>query len=101
MHVVGPVLMENWIDHPNVTAVVLAGLPGQESGTWPNFTHYLVIPKSFLVDVFDNAQRMRQECFPTHCCYASKNVVFRIYHSLPISCRTKEDKYFKTIIIKN
>jgi len=31
LHVVGPVLMP-WIDHPNVTAVVLAGLPGQESG---------------------------------------------------------------------
>ncbi|KAF7342570.1 Glycoside hydrolase family 3 protein [Mycena sanguinolenta] len=32
LHVVGPVLMENWIDHPNVTAVLHAGLPGQESG---------------------------------------------------------------------
>ncbi|KAJ6529216.1 glycoside hydrolase superfamily [Mycena capillaripes] len=31
-HVVGPVLMESWIDHPNVTAVHHAGLPGQESG---------------------------------------------------------------------
>ncbi|KAJ7477444.1 glycoside hydrolase superfamily [Mycena latifolia] len=31
-HVVGPVLMESWIDHPNVTAVLHAGLPGQESG---------------------------------------------------------------------
>ncbi|KAF7344682.1 Beta-glucosidase [Mycena venus] len=31
-HVVGPVLMEGWIDHPNVTAVLHAGLPGQESG---------------------------------------------------------------------
>ncbi|CAK5281386.1 unnamed protein product [Mycena citricolor] len=32
MHVVGPVLVEAWIDHPNVTAVLNAGLPGQESG---------------------------------------------------------------------
>ncbi|KAF7335801.1 Fn3-like domain-containing protein [Mycena venus] len=31
-HVVGPVLVEAWIDHPNVTAVLHAGLPGQESG---------------------------------------------------------------------
>ncbi|KAA1473309.1 hypothetical protein DENSPDRAFT_866018 [Dentipellis sp. KUC8613] len=32
MHAVGPVLVEAWIEHPNVTAVVQAGLPGQESG---------------------------------------------------------------------
>lgn len=31
-HVVGPVLVESWINHPNVTAVLHAGLPGQESG---------------------------------------------------------------------
>jgi beta-glucosidase len=31
-HVVGPVTVESWIDHPNVTAVLHAGLPGQESG---------------------------------------------------------------------
>jgi beta-glucosidase len=31
IHAVGPVLMP-WINNPNVTAVVLAGLPGQESG---------------------------------------------------------------------
>ncbi|KAJ7762672.1 glycoside hydrolase superfamily [Mycena metata] len=31
-HVVGPVTVEDWIDHPNVTAVLHAGLPGQESG---------------------------------------------------------------------
>ncbi|KAF7324634.1 Beta-glucosidase [Mycena kentingensis (nom. inval.)] len=31
-HVVGPVLVEAWFDHPNVTAVINAGLPGQESG---------------------------------------------------------------------
>ncbi|KAI5450513.1 hypothetical protein NCC49_002970 [Naganishia albida] len=31
-HQPGPVNMEAWIDHPNVTAVLLAGLPGQESG---------------------------------------------------------------------
>lgn len=32
MHAPGPLLLEEWIDHPNVTAVVFAGLPGQESG---------------------------------------------------------------------
>ena len=32
IHAPGPVLMEDWIDHPNVTAVLFAGLPGQESG---------------------------------------------------------------------
>ncbi|KAK7036371.1 Fn3-like domain-containing protein [Favolaschia claudopus] len=32
MHVVGPVLVEAWVGHPNVTAVLNAGLPGQESG---------------------------------------------------------------------
>jgi len=29
---VGAIIMEPWIEHPNVTAVVLAHLPGQESG---------------------------------------------------------------------
>ncbi|KIM41998.1 glycoside hydrolase family 3 protein [Hebeloma cylindrosporum] len=29
---VGPLILEPWIDHPNVTAVVWAGLPGQEAG---------------------------------------------------------------------
>ncbi|KAI0321104.1 beta-glucosidase [Amylostereum chailletii] len=29
---VGAIDMEAWIDHPNVTAVVLSGLPGQEAG---------------------------------------------------------------------
>ncbi|KAK6821233.1 glycosyl hydrolase family 3 N terminal domain-containing protein [Apiospora arundinis] len=32
IHTVGPVIMEKWIEHPNVKAVVLANLPGQESG---------------------------------------------------------------------
>ncbi|KAI1246661.1 hypothetical protein MGN70_013562 [Eutypa lata] len=32
IHNVGPVTVENWIDHPNVQAVLLANLPGQESG---------------------------------------------------------------------
>ncbi|CAJ2504600.1 Uu.00g119940.m01.CDS01 [Anthostomella pinea] len=32
LHTVGPVVMENWIDMPNVRAVLLANLPGQESG---------------------------------------------------------------------
>lgn len=32
IHSVGPVVMERWIDLPNVKAVLLANLPGQESG---------------------------------------------------------------------
>jgi beta-glucosidase-like glycosyl hydrolase len=32
MHAVGPVVVEKWIDHPNIKAVVMANLPGQESG---------------------------------------------------------------------
>ncbi|QRW09292.1 glycoside hydrolase family 3 protein [Ceratobasidium sp. AG-Ba] len=31
-HAVGPMIIEPWIDNPNVTAVLWAGLPGQESG---------------------------------------------------------------------
>ncbi|KAK1068529.1 beta-glucosidase [Friedmanniomyces endolithicus] len=31
-HTPGPIIMEPWIEHPNVTAVLMAGLPGQESG---------------------------------------------------------------------
>lgn len=32
VHSVGPLILEPWIDHPNVTAVLWAGLPGQEAG---------------------------------------------------------------------
>ncbi|WVQ75627.1 hypothetical protein IAR50_005256 [Cryptococcus sp. DSM 104548] len=32
VHSPGPLVIESWIDHPNVTAVLWAGLPGQESG---------------------------------------------------------------------
>ncbi|KAK4149789.1 glycoside hydrolase superfamily [Chaetomidium leptoderma] len=32
IHAVGPVLMEKWVELPNVKAVLLANLPGQESG---------------------------------------------------------------------
>lgn len=32
LHTVGPVLIDDWYDHPNVTAILWAGLPGQESG---------------------------------------------------------------------
>jgi len=32
IHTVGPVVMERWIDLPNVKAVLVANLPGQESG---------------------------------------------------------------------
>lgn len=33
MHTVGSVLIDSWYDNPNVTAIVWAGLPGQESGS--------------------------------------------------------------------
>jgi beta-glucosidase len=33
IHSVGPLILEPWIEHPNITAVVWAGLPGQESGS--------------------------------------------------------------------
>jgi len=29
---VGPIVVENWVGHPNVTAIVWSGLPGQEAG---------------------------------------------------------------------
>lgn len=32
MHTVGPVLISEWNENPNVTAILWAGLPGQESG---------------------------------------------------------------------
>ncbi|KAI4261674.1 MAG: hypothetical protein L6R42_003127 [Xanthoria sp. 1 TBL-2021] len=32
VHAVGPVVLERWIDLPNLKAVLLANLPGQESG---------------------------------------------------------------------
>ncbi|KAI1787106.1 glycoside hydrolase superfamily [Ganoderma leucocontextum] len=32
VHSVGPAILEPWIENPNVTAVLWAGLPGQESG---------------------------------------------------------------------
>nr|6SZ6_A Chain A, Beta-glucosidase [Thermochaetoides thermophila] len=32
IHSVGPVLLTDWYDHPNITAILWAGLPGQESG---------------------------------------------------------------------
>lgn len=32
LHTVGPVIVENWIDIPGVKALILANLPGQESG---------------------------------------------------------------------
>jgi beta-glucosidase-like glycosyl hydrolase len=32
LHTVGPVLVADWYDHPNITGIIWAGLPGQESG---------------------------------------------------------------------
>ncbi|KAJ7641336.1 glycoside hydrolase family 3 protein [Roridomyces roridus] len=32
VHSVGPLIVEPWVDHPNVTAVLWAGIPGQEAG---------------------------------------------------------------------
>lgn len=32
IHSVGPVILDKWIDHPSIKAVILANLPGEESG---------------------------------------------------------------------
>ncbi|MCJ1264141.1 hypothetical protein MMC22_004012 [Lobaria immixta] len=32
LHTVGPVLLGNYSDHPNITAILWAGLPGEQSG---------------------------------------------------------------------
>ena len=32
IHSVGPVIVTNWFDSPNITAILWAGVPGQESG---------------------------------------------------------------------
>ncbi|KAI5465363.1 glycosyl hydrolase family 3 N terminal domain-containing protein [Mariannaea sp. PMI_226] len=32
LHTVGPVILTEWYNNPNITAIVWAGLPGQESG---------------------------------------------------------------------
>ncbi|KAI1068150.1 hypothetical protein LB507_004296 [Fusarium sp. FIESC RH6] len=32
IHAVGPVVMESWINHPRIKAVLMANLPGEESG---------------------------------------------------------------------
>lgn len=32
IHSVGPTLLTDWYDNPNITAIIWAGLPGQESG---------------------------------------------------------------------
>ena len=32
IHAVGPVIVEEWADHPNVKAIILANLPGEKSG---------------------------------------------------------------------
>ena len=32
VHTVGPVTMDSWIANPNVKAVLLAGLPGEQTG---------------------------------------------------------------------
>ncbi|CAH7668910.1 family 3 glycoside hydrolase [Phakopsora pachyrhizi] len=32
IHSVGSVMMELWVDHPNVTAILIAGLPGEQTG---------------------------------------------------------------------
>ncbi|KAI5251760.1 putative beta-glucosidase [Aureobasidium subglaciale] len=32
LHTVGPVLINDWYDHENITAILWAGVPGQESG---------------------------------------------------------------------
>ncbi len=49
VHAVGPVVLEKWIDLPGVKAVLLANLPGQESGNAlvsPTSPPILIIPLS-------------------------------------------------------
>ncbi|THH07422.1 hypothetical protein EW145_g3390 [Phellinidium pouzarii] len=52
---VGPIIMEAWINNVNVSAVVMAGLPGQEAGKYTEFVSSLDILINFtgnsLVDV--------------------------------------------------
>ena len=32
VNAVGPIIVDAWINHPNVTGLVWSGLPGQEAG---------------------------------------------------------------------
>jgi beta-glucosidase len=32
IHSVGSVVIEEWAEHPNVTAILMAGLPGEQTG---------------------------------------------------------------------
>lgn len=50
VHSVGPLIVEPWIDHPNVTAVIWAGLPGQESGMHSRRVCTLTVDSCFLRD---------------------------------------------------
>ncbi|CAK5264627.1 unnamed protein product [Mycena citricolor] len=59
LHVPGAVIVEDWIDHPNVTAVLIAHLPGQESGNslvpvlWGETSPSGKLPYTFAKDVSD------------------------------------------------
>ncbi|CAK5280735.1 unnamed protein product [Mycena citricolor] len=59
LHVPGAVIVEDWIDHPNVTAVLIAYLPGQESGNslapvlWGETSPSGKLPYTFAKDVSD------------------------------------------------
>jgi beta-glucosidase len=33
IHSVGSVVIEEWAEHPNITAILMAGLPGEQTGT--------------------------------------------------------------------
>ncbi|CAK5280416.1 unnamed protein product [Mycena citricolor] len=59
LHVPGAVIVEDWIDHPNVTAVLVAHLPGQESGSslvpvlWGEVSPSGKLPYTFAKSVSD------------------------------------------------
>lgn len=57
IHSVGPLILEEWIEHENVTAVLWAGLPGQES-------EYLFFLRLTIRQVSEGADdlRSRRKC---------------------------------------
>ncbi|KAL7414341.1 glycoside hydrolase family 3 protein [Mrakia frigida] len=65
VHSVGPITLEPWIDHPNVTAVLWAGLPGSESGNslvdvlWGDYNPSGRLPYTISKDISDYSAQIR------------------------------------------
>lgn len=59
MHTVGPVLVSQWYENPNITAILWAGIPGQESGNslvdvlWGDYNPSGKLPFTFSKDQED------------------------------------------------